>query len=56
MTDGWPGALSGQQLIQQLRSHPGYTVLVEVAHEHYAILDVEYDEGMQTIRIKASKD
>lgn len=56
MTRGWPGAMSASGLMQYLRSAPAYTVIVEVGHEAYPILDVVYDEGLQIVRIKAEKD
>lgn len=56
MTNGWPGAWYARDLIQRLQPASGHTVVVEVAHETYALLDVEYDEGLQIVRIKAEKD
>ena len=56
MTNGWPGALSARELIRRLQHAPAYTVVVEVDHESLALLDVEYDEGLQIVRIKARKD
>jgi hypothetical protein len=56
VTAGWPGALSASDLIRRLRGVPGYTVVVEVGFEFYDLLDVEYDEGLQIVSIKASKD
>lgn len=56
MTNGWPGAMSGSGLMQYLRSAPAYTVIVEVDHEAYPILDVVVDEGLQIVRIRAQKD
>jgi hypothetical protein len=56
MTNGWPGALAARELIRRLQHAPSHTVVVEVGHETYALLDVEYDEGLRIIRIKAEKD
>jgi len=56
MTNGWPGAMSASGLMQYLRSAPAYTVIVEVDHEAYPILDIVYDEGLQIVRIRAEKD
>lgn len=56
MTDGWPGAWAARELIRRLQHAPAYTVVVEVGHETYALLDVECDEGLQILRIKAEKD
>lgn len=56
MTAGWPGAWSAGELIQRLRRAPSHTVVVEVGHETYALLDVVYDEGLQILTIKAEKD
>lgn len=55
MTEGWPRAQYARDLTRIMQQAPNYTVIVETRDATYEDLEVEIDESLRLVRIKARR-